>query len=69
MEEIRELVERMLKKCKDANIPVLICYGHDKTFLAEWGTLNADTPDRIKRARTSFINAPSQTKGVMEFDA
>lgn len=69
MEEIREMVELLLKKCKGSNVPIMIAYGNEKTFLAEYGTVAADTPDRIRRARTAFVNAPSQTTSIMEFDA
>lgn len=69
MEEIREMVELLLKKCKSSNIPIMITYGNEKTFLAEYGTVGSDTPDRIRRARTAFLNAPSQTRSIMEFDA
>lgn len=69
MEEIREMVELLLKKCKGSNVPIMIAYGAEKTFLAEYGTVSADTPDRIRRARTAFVNAPSQARSIMEFDA
>lgn len=69
MEKIREQVNRLLEECKKENVAIMVAYGSEKTCLGEWGTLTDKTPDRIKRARAAFINAPSQTRGIMEFDA
>lgn len=68
MKEIRELISKLLEECQREKISVMVGYGKDKTYLAEWGTLSDNTPDRIKRARTAFVSAPSQSKGQMEFD-
>jgi uncharacterized protein YdaT len=68
MEKIIDLANKLLEECKKEKVTVLIAYGKDKTFLSEWGTSSETTPDRIKRARAAFMNAPSQTAGRMEFD-
>lgn len=68
MEEIRELVDRLLKRCKENSVPVMVAFSSERTYLAEWGTSLDSTPDRIKRARTAFVSAPSQNKNQMEFD-
>ncbi|WP_333593606.1 hypothetical protein [Anaerospora hongkongensis] len=68
MEKIVAIADSLLEECKKENVSVMVAYGgKDKTRLFEWNTLSDKAPDRIKRARSAFMNAPVQT-GHMEFD-
>ena len=68
MEKIKEMVNKLLDECQKEKVSVMVAYGKDKASLGEWGTQVDSTPDRIKRARTAFVSAPSAARGHMEFD-
>lgn len=67
MKEIREMVNKVADLCEQKNIPFLAAFGTDKIAIVEYAP--DDTPERIKKARTTLVNTTMQKRRQIEIDA
>lgn len=67
MEKIHELVNQVAEECEQRGIPFLAAFGLDKIAIYEYAPNN--TPERIKKARTTLVNTTMQARRQLEIQA
>lgn len=67
MEKIHELVNQITEECEKKGIPFLAAFGLDKIAVYEFAPDN--TPERIRKARTTLVNVTLQARRQLEIQA
>lgn len=67
MEKIREMIEAVADECMVRGIPLLAAFGLDRISVVEYAPDN--TPERIKKARTTLVNTTMQARRSLEIEA
>ena len=67
MEKIQELINQAADLCERQGVPFLCAYGKDKIKVVEFAP--DDTPERIKKARTTLVNVTLQARRQLEIQA
>lgn len=67
MEKIHEMVNKITEECERQGIPFLACFGLDKIAVYEYAPDN--TPERIRKTRTTLLNVTSQARRQLEIQA
>lgn len=64
MEKINEMVNKVIDECEKQGIPFLAAFGLEKIAILEYAPDN--TPERIKKARTTLISTTMQARRQIE---
>jgi hypothetical protein len=67
MEKIREKLNEVADLCEQKGIPFLACFGTDRISVVEYAPDN--TPERIKKARTTLVTTTMQARRSIEIQA
>lgn len=67
MEKIHEMVNKIAEECEQKGIPFLAAFGLDKIAIYEYAPDN--TPERLKKARTTLITTTIQARRKLEIQA
>ena len=67
MKEIRDMVNKIADLCEQKNVPFLAAFGTDKIAVVEYAP--DDTPERIKKARTTLVNTTMTARRQLEIQA
>lgn len=67
MEKIHKMVDEIATECEKQGIPFLAAFGKDKIAVYEYAP--DDTPERIKKARTTLVTVTLQARRQLEIQA
>jgi hypothetical protein len=67
VKEIREKLNEVCDLCEARNIPLLAAFGQDIISVVEYAPDN--TPERIRKARTTLLNTVAQARRSIEIMA
>lgn len=67
MKEVREKINEVAEMCERKGIPFLAAFGLDRISVVEFAPDN--TPERIKKARTTLVNVTMQARRQLEIEA
>jgi hypothetical protein len=67
MEKIHKMIDEVASECEKQGIPFLAAFGTDKISIYEYAPDN--TPERIKKARTTLVTTTIQARRKLEIQA